>query len=464
MDTADIVKAQRAYFLSGETRSVKFRRAQLAKLLTAVRDNGEAIAAALHSDLGKNAFESYVSEVAMVTGEIKYMLRHLRALARPRRVRTAALSFPAKSCIYPEPYGVALVMSPWNYPFQLTLCPLVGALAAGCCAVVKPSAYAPATSALVAELLRACFDESYVAVVEGGRRANAELLEQKFDVIFFTGGAAVGRLVMSKAAAHLTPVVLELGGKSPCIVDATADLAEAAKRIVWGKGMNAGQTCVAPDYILAHRSVAAKLTEELARAIKYLYGETQTDNVNFPKIVNAKHFARLSAVVDDTLAAGGRLVCGGGRDAERRKMDFTVLADVGFDSPVMREEIFGPVLPVLVYDDLAEAIAAINERPRPLALYLFTRDKKTREEVLARVPFGGGCVNDALLHLANHRLPFGGSGESGMGNYHGAASFRAFTHFKSVLVKRASFDLPFRYLTRKDTSELAAKLLRQKKK
>lgn len=464
MDIADIVGAQRAYFYGGETRSVKFRRTQLLKLLAAVKDNGEAIAAALYSDLGKNAFESYVSEIAMVTGEIKYMLRHLRSLARPKRVRTAALSFPAKSRIYPEPYGVALVMSPWNYPFQLTLCPLVGAIAAGCCAVVKPSAYAPATSTLVAELLRACYEEKYVAVVEGGRRANAELLEQKFDVIFFTGGAAVGQLVMSKAAAHLTPVVLELGGKSPCIVDETADLAEAAKRIVWGKGMNAGQTCVAPDYVLAHRSVAAKLEEELAGAVKYLYGATQTDNENFPRIVNAKHFARLSAIADDTLAAGGRLVCGGGRDAETNKIDFTVLADVDFAAPVMREEIFGPILPVLIYDDLAEAVAEINARPRPLALYLFTRAKKTRDFVLAHVPFGGGCVNDALLHLANHRLPFGGSGESGMGNYHGAASFRAFTHEKSVLVRRASFDFPFRYLTRRDTSKLAAKLLGKKKK
>ena len=463
MDTAEIVKTQRAYFYGGRTRSVKFRKAQLKRLLTEIKARGGEIADALHRDLGKNAFESYVSEIAMVTGEIKYMLRHIGSLARPKRVRTALLSFPGKSRIYREPYGVALVMSPWNYPLQLTLCPLVGAIAAGCCAVVKPSAYAPATSRVVAGLIRACFEERYVAVLEGGRQVNSELLAQKFDVIFFTGGGAVGKLVMSSAAENLTPVILELGGKSPCIVDETADLRQAAKRIVWGKAMNAGQTCVAPDYILAHRSVSDELTAELARAVEFLYGKTQTDNVNFPKIVNAKHFARVCSLIDDTLAEGGKLVCGGGRDEEAEKIDLTVLANVGFDSPVMREEIFGPVLPVLVYDDLDGAIAEINARPRPLALYLFTRSKAAEKRVLSLVPFGGGCVNDALLHLANHRLPFGGSGASGMGNYHGKASFYAFTHEKSVLKKRASFDLPFRYITRKNTAKLADRLLGRKK-
>lgn len=462
MTTSEIVKKQREYFYLGQTRSVKFRKAQLSALLAAVKNRGAEIADALHADLGKNGFESYTSEIAMVTGEIKYLLKHVGSLSKPRRVRTAALSFPGKSKIYPEPYGVALVMSPWNYPFQLTLCPLVGAIAAGCCAVVKPSAYAPATSAVIAALLRECFDEQYVAVVEGGRQVNAELLDEKFDIIFFTGGAKVGRLVMSKAAENLTPVVLELGGKSPCIVDETADLKQAAKRIVWAKGMNAGQTCVAPDYVLAHRSVSDRLEADLAAAVKFLYGDTQVNNADFPKIIGGKHFSRLSALIGDTIAAGGKAVCGGGSDEQTLKMDFTVLSGIGFDSPIMREEIFGPILPVLAYDDLGDVIREINARPRPLALYLFTRSKQAEKRVLSLVPFGGGCVNDALLHLANHRLPFGGSGESGMGSYHGKASFYAFTHDKSVLKKSAAFDLPFRYLTRKDNSKLADRLLRRK--
>ncbi|MCL2885072.1 MAG: aldehyde dehydrogenase family protein, partial [Oscillospiraceae bacterium] len=348
--------------------------------------------------------------------------------------------FPSRCWRRPEPYGVVLLMSPWNYPFQLTVAPLVGALAAGNCAVVKPSAYSPATSAIIARMIRECFDEQYVAAVEGGRQENQALLHQKFDYIFFTGSVAVGKTVMAAAAENLTPVTLELGGKSPCLVDETADIKMAAKRIAWGKFLNAGQTCVAPDYVFVHSKVKAALLAELAKCVKMFYGDDPLVCEDYPKMINDKHFDRVMG-----LTQGEQIHIGGQSDKERLKIAPTVLDNVNFDSPVMGEEIFGPVLPVIAFDDLKEAVNEINRRPKPLALYVFTSNKQNENFVLNNVRFGGGCVNDTVVHLATSHMPFGGVGESGTGGYHGRASFDTFTHYKSILKKSRRIDLPLRY-------------------
>lgn len=436
----DIVEQQRAYFATGATLDVAARIDALQKLRESIIRHETEIHEALRLDLGKSGFESYMCETGLTRSEITYMLRHIRSFAREKRVHTPLAQFHSRSYRKPSPYGVALIMSPWNYPFLLTIDPLVDAIAAGNTAVLKPSAYSPHVSDVIAAIVRECFDPAYVAVITGGRAENTCLLNEHFDYIFFTGSQAVGKEVMRHAAQHLTPVTLELGGKSPCIVDKTADLKLAAKRIVFGKFLNVGQTCVAPDYLYCDKAVAAPLVEEIERQIAAQFGDDPLQNPAYGRIINQKHFDRLTALIDP-----GKVVWGGEVDPEACRIAPTVLAPVTFDDPVMQEEIFGPLLPVLTYASLEEAIETINARPHPLALYLFTSDKQAAKRVTARCGFGGGCINDTIIHLATSEMGFGGFGESGMGAYHGKEGFATFSHFKSIVDKKTWLDLPMRY-------------------
>lgn len=439
-DIQQIVEKQRAYFQTGATLDLDFRLRALERFYACIRVNEEAIHAALRQDLGKSAFEGYMCETGMVLSELRYMRRHLRSFARERTVPTPLAQFHARSYKKPSPCGVTLIMSPWNYPFLLTMEPLVDAIAAGNTAVVKPSAYSPHTSALIAKLVRKCFDEEYAAVVTGGRTENAALLEQKFDLIFFTGSQAVGREVMRQASAHLTPVILELGGKSPCVVDRTANLPLAARRIVFGKYLNCGQTCVAPDYIYCDRQVKDQLVSLLKKEIEAQFGTRPLENPDYGRIVNEKHFTRILNLADPD-----KVVHGGGSRRETLQIEPTVMDNVTFQDPVMGEEIFGPLLPILTYDTPEEAIAEINRRPHPLALYIFTGSKAVAQAFTTRCGFGGGCVNDVIIHLATSEMGFGGFGESGMGSYHGREGFNAFSHTKSIVNKSTWMDLPMRY-------------------
>ena len=437
---AQIVEKQRSFFQTGATLDLGFRLRALERLEACIRANEEAIHGALRQDLGKSAFEGYMCETGMVLSELRYMRRHLRSFARDRTVRTPLAQFHARSYQRPSPYGVTLIMSPWNYPFLLTMEPLADAIAAGNTAVVKPSAYSPRTSALMARLIRQCFGEEYAAAVTGGRAENAALLEQKFDLIFFTGSQSVGREVMSRAAAHLTPVVLELGGKSPCVVERTANLRLAARRIAFGKYLNCGQTCVAPDYVYCDRRVRDELVPLLKKEIEAQYGNRPLENPDYGRIVNEKHFTRILGLVDPD-----KVVHGGGSRRETLQIEPTVLDGVTFQDPVMGEEIFGPLLPIVTYDAPEEALAQINRLPHPLALYVFTGSRAMAELFTTRCGFGGGCVNDVVIHLATSEMGFGGFGESGMGSYHGRDGFNAFSHSKSIVDKSTWMDLPMRY-------------------
>ena len=440
MDIQALVNAQRAWFNTGATLPLSARRAALKRLRVAVKAHEADISAALRSDLDKSPTESYMCEVGMTLSELSFVEKRLAGWMADRPRLTPLAQFPARSFTVQEPYGAVLIMSPWNYPFLLTMEPLIGAIAAGNCAVVKPSAYSPATSAVVRDILASCFPPEFVSVVEGGRAENQALLDQKFDYIFFTGGVEVGKEVMSKAAQHLTPVTLELGGKSPCIVDATARLDLAAKRLVFGKLLNCGQTCVAPDYLLIDRRVKDRFLAYVRKWVAVQYGTDALDNRGYVRMVNEKHFHRVMGLIDPD-----KVVFGGKGDPDTLKIQPTVLDNVSPEDPVMREEIFGPVLPVLTFDRVEEALDFVNARPHPLALYLFSQDRAVRELFLRRAPFGGGCVNDTIIHLATSRLPFGGVGSSGMGSYHGRDSFDAFSHRKSVVEKSVLIDLPVRY-------------------
>ena len=436
----DLVTRQRSYFQSGATLPVSARLAALRRLYNAISSHEKEIRRALQKDLGKSGFESYMCETGMVLEEISYMLKHTRKFAREQRVHTPLAQFCSRSYKKPSPYGVTLIMSPWNYPFMLTLSPLADALAAGNTAVVKPSAYSPYTSEVLLSILTECFDPKYVAVVTGGRAENTCLLREHFDYIFFTGSQAVGKEVMRSAAEHLTPVTLELGGKSPCIVDQTADIRLAARRIVFGKYLNCGQTCVAPDYVYCHRSVKDQLIKEVQKQIRRQYGKQPLHSSDYGKIINEKHFNRILGLIDEK-----KVVHGGGSDRSTLRIEPTVMDNVTFSDAVMQEEIFGPVMPILVFDSLDEVIRRINSMPHPLALYIFTSDKKTARKVTARCGFGGGCINDTIIHLATSEMGFGGFGESGMGAYHGKTGFDTFTHYKSIVDKKTWIDLPMRY-------------------
>ena len=435
-----MLKAQQAFFAGGGTLPVEGRIQALKRLRDAIRAHEGEINDALKQDLGKSGFESYMCEVGLTCSEITYMIEHVRSFAAERRVPTPLAQFASRSYIKPVPYGVTLIMSPWNYPFMLTMDPLADALAAGNTAILKPSAYSPHTSAVIGKIVAECFDPSYVAVVTGGRAENQCLLQEPFDHIFFTGSQAVGREVLRQAAAHLTPVTLELGGKSPCLVDRSAKLPLAAKRIVFGKFLNCGQTCVAPDYIYCDEAIKDDLVRELVVQIKAQFGEAPLENENYGKIINQKHFDRISGlIVPEKVAFGGRT------EPERCRIEPTVLDNVTWEDPVMQEEIFGPVLPILTYRTLEEAVETINARPHPLALYLFSEDKAHIRDVTARCQFGGGCVNDTIIHLATSQMGFGGVGASGIGAYHGKAGFETFSHRKSIVDKKTWMDLPMRY-------------------
>ena len=412
----------------------------LQRLRTAILDSEAEINAALKADLGKSGFESYMCEVGLTCSEISYMIRHTRRFAAERRVPTPLAQFHARSYVKPSPYGVVLIMSPWNYPFMLTMDPLADALAAGNTVVLKPSAYSPHTSAVIEKIISSCFDPSYVAVISGGREENQCLLREAFDYIFFTGSQAVGRQVLRQAAEHLTPVTLELGGKSPCIVDRTANIPLVAKRIVFGKFLNCGQTCVAPDYLYCEASVKDRLVQAIGKEIRAQFGERPLDNENYGKIINQKHFRRLAGLIDRE-----KVVFGSGLEEDRCRIEPTVMDNVTWEDPVMGEEIFGPILPVLTFQTLEEAAAQVNSRPHPLALYLFTSDKQHVRYVTSRCQFGGGCVNDTIIHLATSAMGFGGVGASGMGAYHGKVGFDTFSHHKSIVDKKTWLDLPMRY-------------------
>lgn len=434
-----ILQRQRDYFSTGATLPVEYRIAALKKLKTALTDEESRIAKALQTDLGKSPEESYLCEIGMVISEISHMLRHIRKFSKEQRVATPLAQFPSRSYRKPSPYGTVLIMSPWNYPLLLTLGPLVDALAAGNTAVIKPSAYSPATSKLLSELLGSLFPQEYVAVVTGGREENAILLEQKFDYIFFTGSKAVGQTVLQQAAVHLTPVTLELGGKSPCIVDKSADLKLTARRIVFGKFLNCGQTCVAPDYILCHSSVKNQLLTHLKAEIQRQYGNALHDP-GYGKIISRKHFDRICGLIDPS-----KLIIGGGFNSDTLQIEPTIMDGVTWEDAVMGQEIFGPVLPVLTFESVDEVIETVGAHDKPLALYIFASDKKIIRQVTARCAYGGGCVNDCVIHLATSNMGFGGVGESGMGAYHGKTGFDTFTHYKSIVDKKTWLDLPMRY-------------------
>ena len=442
MDSATLdaaLAAQRGYFASGATLALEARRAALRRLYGELRRREGDVAAALRADLGKCPEEAYMCETGLLLGGIRYLERHLPALMRARRAPTPLTQFRARSFVSPSPLGAVLIISPWNYPFLLSLGPLAAAVAAGNTAVLKPASSAPASAALIAEIVAGVFAPEQVLAAAGGREENAALLEGRFDRIFFTGGAAAGREVLRRAAEHLTPVTLELGGKSPCIVDGTADIALAARRIACGKLINCGQTCVAPDYVLCYARVETELLSALAAEFRRQCPDALGDE-SYGHMVNARHFERVRELIDPQ-----KVVYGGGCDPRSLKIEPTLLAGVTAADAAMGEEIFGPVLPVLTYRTLDEAVAFVESRPRPLALYLFTRSRENKKRVLARCRFGGGCINDTVVHLANERLPFGGVGESGMGAYHGRRGFEEFSHLRGVMDRALRPDLPVKY-------------------
>jgi len=442
LEIKQIVAQQRQFFEAGKTKNIAFRIAQLKILRQAILEQESAIFAALKADLNKAEAESYFTEIRAIQ-DIGYAIKNLWNWTKPQKVPVTIESFPAAAKIYPEPLGTVLIISPWNYPFYLIIAPLIGVIAAGNCAVLKPSELAPNTSNLIASLIVQNFDPAYITTVLGDGEVGKQLLEQKFDYIFFTGSNAVGKAVMAAAAKNLTPVTLELGGKSPCIVDNDVNLEVAAKRITWGKFVNAGQTCIAPDYLLVQRAIKSDLLAAIQKTLLEFFGENPEKSPDYCRIINQKHFNRLRE-----LLKSGKIV----NDAianlpnpATRYIPPTILDDVSPSSPVMQEEIFGPILPVIVYDSLEEAIAFVNQRPKPLALYFFSRNQERQNQVLQATSSGGVCINDILLHLTVPELPFGGVGQSGMGRYHGKASFDTFSHQKSVLIKPFWFDIFLRY-------------------
>lgn len=435
-----IIKKQREFFLTGYTLSVKNRIDALKILYKEIKAKEQDILNALQQDLGKSNFEAFMCEVGLALSEITYMIKNTRKFAKNKKVKTSLSQFAAKSYMKPCPYGNVLIMSPWNYPFLLTIDPLVDAIAAGNTAIVKPSAYSPKTSEIISEIITNCFNEEYVAVVTGGRKENASLLENKFDMIFFTGSQTVGREVLKNAADHITPVILELGGKSPCIVDNTANIKLAAKRIVFGKFLNCGQTCVAPDYILCHKDIKEQFVQEVIKQIKVQYGQEPLKNPNYGKIINQKHFERVCGLINKD-----KVVFGGASNEGTLQIEPTVLDNVCFDDGVMGEEIFGPILPIVTFENLQEIHAYLSNKEKPLALYIFSENKDNIKYVTERFRYGGGCINDCVVHLASSELGFGGVGESGMGSYHGKVGFDAFSHYKSIMDKKTWIDLPMRY-------------------
>ncbi len=447
-DIDTLLAGQKKFFELGKTMPVEFRVKMLMKLRCAVKKYEAEINDALKKDLGKSHFEGFMCETGLTLTEISYMIKNVKRFARKKTVLTPLPQFASHSYTLATPYGNTLIMSPWNYPFLLTIEPLADAIAAGNTAIVKPSAYSPATSEIINKIISEIYPPEYVAVVTGGRKENSELLSKKFDFIFFTGSSTVGKEVLRRSAENLTPCVLELGGKSPCIVDSSAKLRLAAKRIVFGKYLNCGQTCVAPDYILCDRSVKDELLSEIKAQIEKQFGRSPLSNPNYGKIVNEKHFDRLTSLIDSN-----KIYCGGKTNRDTLQIEPTVLDNVTWDDTVMQEEIFGPVLPVLTFDNFAEVFSLVGGREKPLALYIFSENKEHIRKVTSRCRFGGGCVNDTVIHLATSEMGFGGVGESGMGSYHGKAGFDAFSHTKSIVDKKTWIDLPMRYQPYKKLNE-----------
>ncbi len=450
----EIIARHRAFFSSGRTKDLSFRREQLRVLRKALVDNEAVILNALRQDLGKPALEAFGGDIAVVLNEIDDALRHLRRWARPRRVRTPLAFLPARCAVLPEPYGVALIIGAWNFPVQLLIGPLVAAMAAGNCAVLKPPVASPHTTRIMTGIIRDRFDPAYLSVVEGGAETVQRMLEERFDYLFFTGGTGTGRIVMAAAARHLTPVTLELGGKNPCIVDRDVDLGVAARRIVWGKFFNAGQSCVAADYLLADRRIKSALVSRIVETIGSFYGQDAALSPDYGRIVDDAHYARLERLLDR-----GDIVIGGERDRAARFIAPTVIDNVSADDPIMQEEIFGPLLPVIAYDDIEEAVAFVNGRPRPLALYVFSRDRALQDRVLSATSSGGAAVNDVVIQETIAGLPFGGIGDSGMGRYHGRAGFDTFSHQRSIVRNGFFFDIFLRYPPYRDHLKLLRRVL-----
>jgi aldehyde dehydrogenase (NAD+) len=440
-----LILKQKAFFRSGVTKDLAHRINALEKLRDAIRKNEQALFQTLKADLNKSEFEAYATEIGVVLEEFRFTLKNINNWVKPEKVKTPVSHIGSTGYIYSDPYGVTLIISPWNYPFQLSIAPLIGAIAAGNCAILKPSELTPKTSELLQTIISELFPKEYIAVVEGGVEASQALLAENVDYIFFTGSVPVGKVIMEAASKHLTPVTLELGGKSPCIVHEDANVKLAAKRIAWGKFINAGQTCVAPDYLYVHEKIKDEFLDVFREATIDLYGEKALENPEYTRIVSKRHWDRLL-----TFLSQGDTFMGGGSKEESLTIEPTVLTGITWDDPIMQDEIFGPILPVLPYQQLSEVIDGIHKHPNPLALYLFSENESVHQEILQQISFGGGCINDTVYHLASPYLPFGGIGSSGIGAYHGKGSFDTFSHRKSVLKQTTKFDIPFRYPNVKD--------------
>ena len=435
---SELITSQRQFFATGKTKDVNFRIAQLKKLKQAIKENQNDILSALKADLNKPEFESFFE--LLVTQDIDHALKQIKSWVKPKKAKVNLNLLPGSAQIIPEPLGTVLIIGPWNYPFSLMISPLIGAIAAGNCAILKPSEVAPQTSQVVAKLIQETFDPKYITVVEGAVETAQQLLAENFDHIFFTGGTKVGKIIMEAAAKNLTPVTLELGGKSPCVVDTEIDIKETAKRITWGKFLNAGQTCIAPDYLLVNREIKADLVTEIKQCIEKFYGTNPAESPDFARIISERQFSRLESLLQD-----GDIITGGKTNLQERYISPTLMENVSLEAPLMEEEIFGPILPILEYNNLTEAINFINQRPKPLALYLFSKNKQKQTQILENTSSGGVCLNDTVMQFSVTDLPFGGVGNSGIGSYHGKYSFDTFSHFKSVLRKPFRFDLNLRY-------------------
>lgn len=437
---AALVGAQRTLFLTHQTLSIRFRKTMLQQLKKNILKHEKALAEALWLDLHKSYEEAFLTEFSIVLSEINLHIKQLKKWSKPKKVASSKSVFPSKSRIVYEPFGVALIIAPWNYPFQLLFNPLIGAISSGCCAILKPSPYTPQTAKVMETIISETFDPKYITLIQGDRSVNEALLQQKFDFIFFTGSPELGKVVMQAAAENLTPVILELGGKSPCVVDQGANLEIAAKRIAWGKTLNAGQTCVAPDYLLVHQSLKEELLQKIQSYFEQFYGTDPKQSPFFGRIVNKKAFDRLVG-----LLSKGRVLCGGTYDASERYIAPTIIDEVTPEDTIMQQEIFGPLLPVLTFENIQEVVEFINNRPKPLAFYYFGTNKKAKE-IVATTTSGGACINDTIMHLANENLPFGGVGNSGIGKYHGKYSFEAFSNQRAILIAPQNSDFPVRYM------------------
>ncbi|NFL98477.1 aldehyde dehydrogenase [Clostridium botulinum] len=451
----NILEKQKSFFDKGYTKDINFRIEALKKLKHNIKINENNIFKALKIDLNKSEFETFITEIGIVYDEINGAIKNIKKWSKPKKVKTPITNFLASSYIYNEPYGVALIMSPWNYPFQLIMAPLVGAISAGNCVLLKPSELAIETEKIIVKIIKDTFSDEYIGVITGGIEESTALLKEKFDYIFYTGGINVGKIVMRAAAEHLTPITLELGGKSPCIVDKDANIDLAARRIAWGKFLNAGQTCVAPDYLVVHRNIKEKLISSIENYIVKFFGENTFESEDYPRIINERHFKRLEGYLKE-----GKIVSGGNTDINNLYIEPTIIEGINFENRIMEEEIFGPIFPVIEFENIDKVIDIVKNNPKPLALYYFSENKEKQEFIIKNISFGGGCINDTIMHLSTSTLPFGGVGSSGIGGYHGRASFDTFSHKKSILKKSNLIDVKIRYAPFKGKINLAKRLFK----